>query len=298
VKTLLVTGAAGFLGWEVCTRAVSEGYRVYGLVHSSRDVAPGTEPHVCDLGDPAAVIRMIDDLAPQGIVHLAAVAEPNRCEQHPVSSMLVNVDASRTLAAVAAEAGIRLVFTSTDLVFGGDRAPYSEGDPVAPVNEYGRQKAAAEHAVLASCPDASVCRMPLMYGRGGPVSGSFLRSFCATLREGRPLRLFIDEYRTPVSGRDAAGGLLRVLNEGQGVYHLGGPERVSRYAFGLAMVEVFGFEVSLLEPVQLGDIAMAAPRAADVSLSSERAAKELGWAPGGVAEELAFLATQPQEPSV
>jgi dTDP-4-dehydrorhamnose reductase len=52
------------------------------------------------------------------------------------------------------------------------------------------------------------------------------------LKEGKELRLFIDEFRTPVSGVTAAQGLLLALDKVRAIIHLGGKERISRYDFG------------------------------------------------------------------
>ena len=132
---------------------------------------------------------------------------------------------------------IPYVFTSTDLVFDGLNPPYKETDPVSPVNLYGEQKVMAERGILVRYPVAAICRMPLMFGVATPPATSFMQPFMQTLREGKELSLFTDEFRTPVSGKTAAQGLLLALAI-SGIIHLGGKERVSRYDFGRLLIEV------------------------------------------------------------
>ncbi|HEY9600584.1 MAG TPA: sugar nucleotide-binding protein, partial [Allocoleopsis sp.] len=108
------------------------------------------------------------------------------------------------------------------------------------------------------------------------------------LREGQELRLFTDEFRTPVSGTTAAKGLLLALEKAEGLLHLGGKERVSRYEFGRLMVEVLELPQDGLKACRQQDVPMAAPRPADVSLDSSKAFA-LGYAPLSIREELEGL---------
>ena len=95
-------------------------------------------------------------------------------------------------------------------------APYKENDPVSPISYYGEQKIKAEQEMLAIYPKIVICRMPLMFGIPSHYAASFIDFFLKTLREGKKISLFTDEYRTPVSGLTAAKGLLLALENGEG----------------------------------------------------------------------------------
>lgn len=294
MKRLLVTGASGFLGWNVCAEALRRGWRVCGTVHSHPVAAAGVEMTPVDLRNTAAVGGLVETYRPDAVIHLAAVSQPNVCEREPRASREVNVTATQAIAGVCATAGISLVFSSSDLVFDGTRAPYREGDAVSPVSEYGRQKVAAEQVLRESAGTAVVCRMPLMYGDPGPVATSFIQPWIAALRRGDELRLFVDEYRTPVSGRDAARGLLLAVEHPGPLYHLGGGERISRYEFGQRLAAAFGLDAGLIRPTKQAEVSLAAPRPPDVSLDSTKARDELGYSPASIEHELAFLAENAQ----
>jgi dTDP-4-dehydrorhamnose reductase len=289
VQKLIVTGASGFLGWNLCQIARSQ-WETHGLYHQHPIEITDVRSHQVDLTDSELLAATIDRLAPDAIVHTAAASNPNFCQQQPKLSDRINVTATQTLAQICATARIPLVFTSTDLVFDGTQAPYRETDAVAPINTYGEQKVAAERAILATCDRAVVCRMPLMFGNVPPTATSFIQPWIAALTAGQKLQLFVDEFRTPVSGMTAATGLLVALTAPPGVLHLGGSERISRYEFGLLMTEVFGFDRSLLSPISQKDLVMAAPRAADVSLNNTKAI-ELGYKLPSLREELVAILT-------
>lgn len=284
---LLVTGASGFLGWNLCQIAATD-WDVYGVSHSRSLTIPDTTLLKADLTKPQELQTLFQTIQPDAVVHLAAESNPNRCQEQPEASHRMNVMVSRDIARLSADADIPCAFASTDLVFNGLNPPYREDDPVSPVNLYGEQKALAEVEMLRCYPNMAVCRMPLMFGAVPPTATSFLQPFMQTLRDRRELTLFVDEIRTPVSGTTAAKGLLLALQKAQGIIHLGGKERISRYEFGRLMVEIFELPADGLKATRQQDVIMSAPRPPDVSLDSAKAFS-LGYAPPSIREELEAL---------
>jgi len=284
---LLVTGASGFLGWNLCQIAAAD-WEVYGTYCAHAVEIPGTTLLKVDLTNFPDLREMFQTLQPDAVMHLAAQSQPNRCQKEPEASHRINVTAAWDLAGLCAEAAIPCVFTSTDLVFDGLNPPYRETDPVSPINLYGEQKVLAEEGMLSRYPQTAVCRMPLMFGAAPPTASSFIQPFIETLRSHGDLKLFTDEFRTPVSGTTAARGLLLALQKVQGRIHLGGKERLSRYAFGQLMAEVLHLPTTGLQGCRQQDVTMAAARPPDVSLDSSKAFA-LGYAPPSLREELAAL---------
>ncbi|MDP8966129.1 MAG: NAD(P)-dependent oxidoreductase [Cyanobacteriota bacterium] len=287
MKKLLLTGASGFLGWNLCQLA-KQHWEIYGTYFSHSVEIPGITLVKADLSDFEQIKRIFHEVKPAAVIHTAAQSSPNFCQNHPTESYLINVTASGNIAGLCADYSIPCVFTSTDLVFDGLNAPYRETDPVCPVSYYGEQKVRAEEGMLERYPMTAVCRMPLMFGMATPPATSFMQPFIQTLREGKELSLFIDEFRTPASGTTAAQGLLLALDKVKGRIHLGGKERVSRYDFGRLLVEVLQLPATGLKACRQQDVKMAAPRPPDVSLDSSMAFA-LGYAPLSLREELEAL---------
>jgi len=287
MKKLLITGASGFLGWNLCHEA-KKSWDVTGIFHAHPVTQEGVSTVQLDLTDYKALKRVFGDLNPNAVIHAAAAASPNYCQEHPSESVQINIDASVNIAGLCADRKIPYVFTSTDLVFNGLEAPYSEDDTPMPLNIYGEQKVLAEEKVLKTYPDAAVCRMPLMFGDTSPAYPTFFQQMLRSLKEGNELRLFTDEYRTPVSARTAAKGLLLALAKGKGLIHLGGIERISRYHFGLLLMDVMEISEARLIQCEQKDMAMSAPRAPDLSLDSSKAFA-LGYKPLSLREQLKML---------
>lgn len=275
---VLVTGAGGLLGGRLA--AVLAG-RLEVLAGRHRAPAPlGLAEIALELLVPASLDASIERARPAAIVHCAALADADRCEADPETARRLNVGASEILARLCQKRGIRLVAVSTDLVFPGDRSFVRETDPPGPLMTYARTKLEAEEAVLGLCPGSAVVRVALVHGRGHGPKGTASESIAWSLRAGKRVRLFADQYRTPVDPESVAHAVEQLLRaSGTGRYHLGGPERLSRHQLGLRVARVLGLREDLIEAVTQAEHLIGVARPADVSLDSGRAARELGWTP-------------------
>jgi dTDP-4-dehydrorhamnose reductase len=288
MKKLLVTGASGFLGWNLCQIAQNN-WQVYGTYFSHAVKIPGASLYKSDLRDFKALEKLFTTIKPDAVIHTAAASKPNYCQTHPEEAYSINVNASINIAHLCAEYNIPCVFTSTDLVFDGNNTAYCETAPVSPVCYYGEQKVIAEQKMSEIYPAITLCRMPLMFGLASPVAASFIQGMISNLEAGKTINLFTDEFRTPVSGITASQGLLlAVEKQVQGILHLGGKERISRYDFGLLLADIWQFPTELIKPCKQEDIVMVAPRSPDTSLDSSKAFA-IGYQPLSLRQELEII---------
>jgi dTDP-4-dehydrorhamnose reductase len=278
MKKLLVTGASGFLGWNLCMRALTR-WAVTGVTCAHEAALDGVTMLRCDLTDFTALERLFQNVQPDAVIHAAAAADPNFCETHPEISRQINVDAALRIAQMCAAYDARCVFISTDLLFDGQHPPYDEASKAAPLSLYGKQKAEAENRMRQAYAAMLICRMSLMYGDAPAQAKSFLQPMIQNLSDNKDLTLFTDEIRTPVSASDAACGILMLLESARsGIFHLGGKVRISRYEFGNVLSSCLGITHAPIIAAARKDVSMAAPRPADVSLDSAKASA-LGYNP-------------------
>jgi len=287
MKKLLITGANGFLGWNISQLAAKK-WETYGTVFSHPIHIPSVSIIRTDLTNYGGVKQLFEDVDPNAVIHTAAASNTKFCQLNHLESRKINVETSVNIAGLCAERRIPYVFISTDLVFDGLEAPYKESDSPRPVNVYGEHKALAEQAIVKLYPSATICRMPLMFGPSGPVAKSILQTLIQATERRQELHLFVDEHRTPISAYTAASGVLLALEKVKGIIHLGGKERISRYDLGRLMADVLNLNVKLT-PCSQDDIDVIAPRPPDVSLESNKAFA-LGFSPKSLAEELREMA--------
>lgn len=282
-KKIIVTGASGFLGFNFITNVVDK-FNVVGVYHSHKVELPRATSQPLQIINNRDVDQMINDVRPDIIFHLASVSNPNQCENNPGASYGANVKGTRNIVAAAKSIGAKVVFTSSDLVFEGNNAPYSEKDTPHPVNRYGEQKAEAEQAVL-EYQHGVVVRLPLMFGPKSPHSGSFLQPTVNFLRANSPVTLFDDEYRTPISSRKAIEGLLLAAENDASLVHFSCGERISRYEFGLKICDYLNLNKNLITKSKQEEVEFPANRPGDTSLDIQKA-KSLGFKPGSLDEEI------------
>ncbi|MEM8718924.1 MAG: NAD(P)-dependent oxidoreductase [Cyanobacteria bacterium P01_G01_bin.39] len=290
MQKLLVTGASGFLGWNLCQLAQAN-WEVYGTYFTHEVKIPGTKLFKTDLTDFVALDRLFKQVKPDAVIHTAAASKPNFCQTHREESYPINVGVAVNIARLCGERNIPSAFTSTDLVFDGENPFYQESDRVCPINYYGEQKAIAEQKMKEIYPAIALCRMPLMFGAPSPVSSSFLQGMVKNFKAGKEINLFTDEFRTPASAVAASQGLLLAIEKQvSGILHLGGKERISRYDFGLLLADILKLPSDLIKPGKQADVDMVAPRSPDTSLDSSKAFA-LGYQPLSLRAELTRILT-------
>ncbi len=286
-KKLLITGISGFLGNQFVKRA-KEKYQLIGTFHSKPVDFLGVETYPLDIQDHEATNVLIEQVKPDALFHFAALSNPNFCEQNIDLSMSINVLAAEYLAQLCQVKNIPFVFTSTDLVFDGQAAPYTTDSPADAICLYGKHKRIAEQKILSLYPKAIIARCPLMYGFAKTAPNS-LSNWVNQMREGNTIGAFTDEYRTTASGESVVDGLLLLLEKKvSGIWHLGGKEKISRYDFAMKMAAVFNLDKALIRAVKQVDIEMPAPRPANVSMDSSKT-YDLGFNPPKIDEELRRL---------
>ena len=236
-----------------------------------------------DVLDGDAVERMIQDFAPDVVLHAAGLAQVEACEADREACWALNVDAVATMAAACQRHGARLVLPSTDFVFDGTAGPYAETARPAPLNAYGRSKLAAENALKASrLTDWAVARTTLVFGAPAGVVPrlDLVRWLIRELRAGRPVRVAADQLRTPTYDDDLADGILRIVRfRRSGVFHLSGRESLSILGVAHRVAEAFDLDAGLIAPATTAELHPGAPRPLQGGLLILRAESELGFRP-------------------
>jgi dTDP-4-dehydrorhamnose reductase len=263
---VLITGGAGLLGSELLRAAPAD-----VEAHATRHRAPvaGARAHAIDLADADAVAALFDQLRPHAVIHTAySTADPER-----------NIlRATENVAAGCRAAGAFLAHLSSDLVLDGERAPYAEDAEPAPVHAYGRWKAEAERHLLSTLPGAAVVRTSVIVRADPPDAIS--AGIVDRLRRNDPAdpaKLFVDELRCPIAVEDLAAQLWELValpaERRGGVWHLVGPEAVSRYALGALVALRNGVDPAAIVPALNREFAEPRPR--DLRLLTARADREL-----------------------
>lgn len=263
---VLVTGGSGLVGGHLTRRLVGRHELHTADRHPGR--IEGATTHLVELSDVAAFAAVMDAAAPEVVVHTAySTADLDRDV----------VAAGRTVIDACAASGASLIHISTDAVFSGRNAPYDEAAIPHPVHPYGVAKREVETYLAERHPTAAVIRTSLIVHLAADGPDGATAWVVDANRRGERVTLFHDEYRTAVRLADLLDVLealveLPVPQRG-GVWHVAGPERLSRAELGAVIAGVFDLDPSLIDAASAAE--MAAPRPRDVSLRGTRVRDEL-----------------------
>jgi len=273
---VLIAGASGLLGHFLSEDFLKHAYSVCTLTNShTLGVAEIAEIKI-DLLNFAEATRIVRDEKPEILVNCAGLTNVDACEADEKTATGLHVTLSATLAAAAASVKTKYVHISTDHLWKGDAPFVSETSPPQPINAYGRTKAAGEKAVQRECSDALIIRTNF-YGPGLPWRRSFSDWIIQSLRSRIPIHLFTDVFFTPIALTHLAEIIRDLLEkDAQGIFHVAGSQRISKYEFGVSVAEILRLPRECIIPGSVVAANLPARRPWDMSLSVEKIEKFLG----------------------
>jgi dTDP-4-dehydrorhamnose reductase len=247
---LMVTGAGGMLGHDVCAAARRAGHDVWGVAREDVDIV-----------DADAVRVAVGDARPDVVVNCAAWTDVDGAESDEEAATLVNGTGAGHVAAAAAEAGAFLVHVSTDYVFDGSgTSPYTEDEEPGPLSAYGRSKLAGEREVAARAPEShAIARTSWLFGDHGR---NFVETMLRLGRERDEVTVVDDQVGCPTYTAHLARGLLQLAEApGHGVFHVVGGGSGSWYDLAIETFARAGVECRVRRG-RTADLGRPAPRPA------------------------------------
>ena len=278
MRTILLTGASGQVGWEL-RRSLSTLGQVVAPSHADFDLAR-----------PDTLISAIRKIKPDLIINPAAYTAVDKAESEQELAYAINAEAPGVLAKEAEKRGISIVHFSTDYVFDGTQfGAYSEGDKPNPLGVYGTSKLAGEETVQSSGADHLVLRTSWVYGLRGK---NFLLTMQRLARDRDKLSVVADQFGAPTWCRSIADATAQMLvlwlspgasaedrQRLSGIYHLTCGGRTNWHGFAEAIlknIQANGEKVPELKAITTSEYPTPARRPANSVLSNEKLQQTFG----------------------
>lgn len=203
---VLVTGANGQLGYDVIKRLNALG-----------DEPVGADREEFDITDEKATEEYITSLRPDAVVHCAAYTAVDKAEDDHDACRKVNVDGTRNIALSCEKIGAKLVYISSDYVFGGSGTQPLETDaPKNPQNIYGITKLGGEKEAE-KCKKHFIIRTSWVFGING---GNFVKTMLRLADSHDSLTVVDDQTGSPTYTPDLARLICDMIKtEKYGTYH-------------------------------------------------------------------------------
>lgn len=204
---ILVTGATGQLGHDVCRVLLQRGIRHFGASTADFDIASKESTQA-----------FLVNYQPDAVIHCAAYTKVDLAEDEPERSMRVNADGTRNVAETCRELGAKLLYVSTDYVFPGTgETPWETDDATGPLNVYGKSKLAGEDAVRKLVEKHFIVRTSWVIGEHG---NNFVKTMLRLAETHDRLRVVDDQIGSPTFTADLAPLLCNMIaTDKYGVYH-------------------------------------------------------------------------------
>ena len=204
---VLVTGASGQLGYDVCKVLDTRRIECY---------APALEE--LDITNRPMALDILRECRPDAVIHCAAYTAVDKAEDEPEKCWIINVDGTRNLAEGCKEINAKLLYISTDYVFEGTGNQFNEVDaPVNPQNVYGMSKLAGELVVKSLLEKYFIVRTSWVFGKNG---NNFVKTMLRLAETMAEVSVVCDQIGSPTYTADLAPLLCdMVQTEKYGVYH-------------------------------------------------------------------------------
>jgi dTDP-4-dehydrorhamnose reductase len=279
---LLITGISGIAGYNALPyfRRLF-GDAVIGIRQRDNWRLAGPGIAICDAEDRDTLAALFDRHQFRAVLDCAGNCALKSCELDPTMAWRINVEGPRNLLEVIDGRDVRLVHLSIDLVFSGrGKGGHVERDPTDPVTVYGQTMAAAERLILAADPRACVLRISLPMGVSFNGHAGAIDWIQSRFKKHRPATLYFDEVRTPTYV-DCLNEVCQAVlaSDLAGLFHAGGPRRLSLYQIAQVINRVGGYDPDLLIGCPRIEAGPIPPRAGNVTLDSSKLIKALGYDP-------------------
>jgi len=233
---IFISGAAGVVGKSLSDYLHKAGHQIIGV-----DIINSDNTIYADLRDENSIFELVSEYNPEIILHLASIKNLNYCENNKAETHLTNYGVTEILTRVCLAHKIRLIFFSSDYVFGKYDRFWREVDTPCPTTQYGIDKAESEKLIQNTLCDFAIIRTAQIYG----FPGDFVSLVYQTLNSHQTFTTYSNLINCPTWIGDISIMLNKIIQYNkQGIFHCVGLEALSRYQFANEIAEVFSLEKS------------------------------------------------------
>lgn len=204
---IIVTGAKGQLGSDVCDLLKKQGLPFIGI-----------DKQELDITDKSAVEDFFNKNKADALIHCAAYVAVDKAEDEKELCFLINEEGTRNLALSCKEHKIKMLYVSTDYVFSGEGEEEFEPDAKkAPLNTYGLSKLRGEEAVSEILDRYFIVRTSWVFGE---KNTNFIATMLKLSLTRDEISVVNDQIGSPTYSKDLAALLCQMIkSEKYGIYH-------------------------------------------------------------------------------
>lgn len=254
---VLITGASGYVGMYLL-REFELSYpeaEVFAVYNSNPIANSKADLFKCSLTNFDELTKIFKQVKPDVVYHLASVT-PTRITNEPDGYIeLFNHRVTEHIANLCTDYNSLLIYTSTDLVYKEDDYLDEDTSPLEPLSIYAKTKLMGEEAVRIFAKKYLILRFSLVYGFTLSTYTSFFDVVYKTLKEGKEINAFTDQFRKILYVEDTASILakLPMVYKQNDTLNICGDEYISRYDMCVKMADKYGLPKFLIKKASCDD---------------------------------------------
>ncbi|MCX7876967.1 MAG: sugar nucleotide-binding protein [Melioribacteraceae bacterium] len=266
---IFITGGSGFIG-QYLNLELSKENNLLTQYYSNVGNCNNYNSIRCSITDYITIEKIFNEFQPENVIHSASVSTAEKADKMKTRDVYeINVNATKFLAEQCEKHKSKLIYLSTDLVYAGYRGSLlNENSKLIPISLYAETKLMGEIKIQETFDNYIILRVALQFGIGLNHSTSHFQHIYQELKNEKPVKLFTDQFRSPLSVLETARIISGLIKNDikQEIINLGGKKRLSRYGLGEMLCKVTGFNPDLLIPITMKEANVNYP-VEDVSLN-------------------------------
>jgi len=266
---VLITGGNGMLGSSLC-RLYEHMHDVYAFHRDGICYAPCLADFSLDLVNRGEMEKIFLRIKPDLVIHCAGLTDVDKCEKNPTLAYEANVTVTKHIARICGN-DTKLVYISTDQVYGA-AADHSESNTdLQPLNRYGKTKLQGEYTVREHSTAHIIIRTNIFGWNVKPGKTGSAEWMYRSLKKKQAITLFTDYVFSPLYTEYLGETIIQLAQMNfSGVVNAGSSAPCSKYEFGMQLSEVFGLDKSLITKGSVNEHVFEAARPDDLTLPAQK----------------------------
>jgi dTDP-4-dehydrorhamnose reductase len=281
---ILITGVTGLLGKYLAKNCPTK-LEIHGIAKDGYGNLNllNYQPHQLNLLNFKLLLKKLNDINPDVIIHTAGEGSVDIVQNRIDLYRPLNVGVTEVIAQYCKDFQKKLVFVSSNAIYGGSKSAYSDYSVCSPINDYGILKCEAEKIVKNLCSEYLIVRPIMMYG--WPSPGKRINpvvNWINLMRDGKPIFVVNDIWTQPLAVWDCAEAIWKAIQMNMvGEVNISGDELISLYEFALLTGKIFNLNNDLIKQVNSTHFMQLAPRPSCTIFDLIRLKSELNIEPKG-----------------
>lgn len=235
MKKILLTGGNGFF----CTRFEAYYKNKYEILSLNKEELNVVEEE--------KVLEIFKEFKPDYVIHAAAIAVTDFCNEHPELAHRINVDGAVNIAKACRDINAKMIFISSEQVFNGnvEGGPYDEEHAPVPDTVYGQNKLEAEELLKKILNELWILRFTWLFGlpeRGLSINSNIMWNTVSSILKGEKIKAPVNEYRGMTYVQQVIENFEKIFKIPYGIYNVGSKNDLNRYEVVKLIIEEMGFK--------------------------------------------------------